>query len=161
MIVWEPLLEASKLVITDVHDLREHRPLDALGQRRSRQWSFVAPELFMLELHDEVFQVHVGDGIALGRGIAELKWLNEVVGMVSSDLPVEEYTENSPEVSLCALILVDDVELKVKEFTTNGMLGGRVEVELNRIEQADVTICSCQLQESIKEVHLQTGTSVP
>ena len=54
--------------------------------------------------------------------------------MVSSDFPVEEYSENSPQVSLSALVLVHDVELKVEEFAANGVLGGCVEVELNRIE---------------------------
>ena len=37
MILREPLLEASELVVTDVQDSRENRPLDALSQRRGRQ----------------------------------------------------------------------------------------------------------------------------
>ena len=78
----------------------------------------------MLKLHDEVFHVHIGHRIALWLGSTELKRLNEVVRMVSSDFPVEENPENSPQVSLSALVLVHDVELKVEEFAANGVLGG-------------------------------------
>ena len=153
-IVSKALSEFLKLSGADWLDSLNDTPLDALGAGRSGERAIVTPVILKVDIGKEL--AHGNLLVILGvHGVPN--GVQELVIFIATVLHVEEDSNDGTELGAAifvslALVLVNDMHLSVVELTHHSVLGGSMEMELERSEarlglvsESDLQLGSCLL----------------
>lgn len=81
--------------------------------------------------------------------VCELQRVKQRVRIVSAGLPIEENSNDCAQLGRLVLVVVHDVQFQVVVLAIYGVLGGRVEMELQGREQTLGAVSEVDLELSV------------
>jgi hypothetical protein len=128
-VVFKSVVKHLELISADGLDLLEHGPSDAFSARGRSQGTVVTPELLEVKGVEVALKRKRAGDRSLGCETCQV--VEEHVGAGATLLGVEKDSKHGAEATVCTKM--DNVHLEVVLLAHDSVLGGSVEVELNRV----------------------------